>query len=77
MGPVVPLFSAKGLVSTASPLSEVTEPVTVSLNGVACRTLFAGLAPGFAGLYQINFEVPADFAAGGELSNPAAAGRLA
>ena len=49
-----------GAVGPASPLSEATEPVAVFLNGVACRTLFAGLAPGFAGLYQVNFEIPAD-----------------
>lgn len=32
----------------------------VTINGVPCNVLFAGLAPGFVGLYQINFEIPAD-----------------
>jgi uncharacterized protein (TIGR03437 family) len=38
----------------------------VLLNGVACPTvnvLYAGLAPGFAGLYQINLRLPDDVAA--------------
>jgi uncharacterized protein (TIGR03437 family) len=32
--------------------------VTVTIGGNAASTLFAGLAPGFIGLYQVNFTVP-------------------
>src|SRR5947208_3640237 len=35
-------------------LSATLNPVTVSVGGVAAEVYFAGLAPGFVGLYQIN-----------------------
>jgi|APDOM4702015191_1054821.scaffolds.fasta_scaffold21663_1 uncharacterized protein (TIGR03437 family) len=35
-------------------------PVTVTINGIPCKTLFAGLAPESIGQYQINFEIPVD-----------------
>ena len=41
------------------PLSVTTNPVAITLGSTSARVLFSGLAPGFAGLYQINFEVPA------------------
>jgi uncharacterized protein (TIGR03437 family) len=34
--------------------------VTVTINGIPCKTLFAGLAPESIGQYQINFEIPVD-----------------
>jgi uncharacterized protein (TIGR03437 family) len=41
------------------PLLAVTQvPVTVTMNGVAAQVSFAGLAPGFVGLYQVNARVP-------------------
>ncbi|MFN7998812.1 MAG: hypothetical protein U0Q18_34630 [Bryobacteraceae bacterium] len=42
-------------------------PVSVSLNGVqlsAGGVLYAGTAPGFAGLYQVNIQIPANAPAG-------------
>jgi uncharacterized protein (TIGR03437 family) len=33
--------------------------VRVTLAGVACPVQYAGLAPGFPGVYQVNFQVPA------------------
>jgi uncharacterized protein (TIGR03437 family) len=33
-------------------------PVTVTMNGVLAPVNFAGLAPGFVGLYQVNAQVP-------------------
>ena len=42
----------------------VTEPVQVFLAGLPAEVLFAGLAPGFAGLYQVNFKFPAGVPAG-------------
>jgi len=33
---------------------------TASVGGVAAKVMFSGLAPGYAGLYQINVEIPAD-----------------
>jgi uncharacterized protein (TIGR03437 family) len=31
----------------------------VTLNGESATVQFAGLSPGFVGLYQVNFQVPA------------------
>jgi uncharacterized protein (TIGR03437 family) len=39
-------------------------PVTVSIGGRPARTTFAGLAPGFAGLLQVNAIVPDDVVPG-------------
>jgi minor extracellular serine protease Vpr len=35
-----------------------TQPVTVNFGGVTATPIFAGLAPGFPGLYQIDVAVP-------------------
>lgn len=56
--------TAPGAAASATPLSLVTAPVQVLLSGRDAEVLFAGLAPGFAGLYQVNIRVPADLAAG-------------
>jgi uncharacterized protein (TIGR03437 family) len=48
-----------GAVTRQGNLSIATIPVTVVLNGHELPTLFAGLAPGFSGLYQVNVVVPA------------------
>lgn len=40
-------------------LSRVLAPVAITLGGVACEVLFAGLAPALAGVYQVNFRVAA------------------
>ncbi len=44
--------------------SLVTANVTVTIAGRSATTSFAGLAPGYAGLYQINVTVPADAPSG-------------
>jgi len=38
--------------------------VQVTLGGLPCEVQFAGLAPGFAGVYQVNFRVPAGAGSG-------------
>lgn len=63
LGPVSPPVVA-GRPAPSSPLSGVINPVTVLIGGKEARVLFAGLAPGFSGLYQINAFVPADAATG-------------
>ena len=42
----------------SSPLAYTKNPVTVTIAGTPATVLFAGLAPGFAGLYQVNIMVP-------------------
>ena len=41
------------------PLSRVVTPVEARIGGRDAAVQFAGLAPGFVGLYQVNVEVPA------------------
>jgi uncharacterized protein (TIGR03437 family) len=40
----------------------------VTIGGQAAQVLFAGLAPGFVGLYQINAVVPAAVSPGGSVT---------
>jgi len=51
----------------ASPSTNLATPVvmpTLTLGGENVPILFAGLTPGLVGLYQVNFQVPADVANG-------------
>ena len=47
-----------GQAASTNPLSRVTSPVTATIGGQPATVLFAGLAPGFAGFYQVNLMVP-------------------
>ncbi|MDP3993943.1 MAG: hypothetical protein Q8P75_03120 [bacterium] len=49
---------ATGEAAKSDPLSSAILPVTVQLNGNSIKPDFVGLAPGFVGLYQINFQLP-------------------
>jgi uncharacterized protein (TIGR03437 family) len=62
LGTVTPKVSA-GSIAPASPPAKIDNPVTVSVGGENASVLFAGLAPGFVGLYQMNVTVPAGIAA--------------
>jgi uncharacterized protein (TIGR03437 family) len=46
------------------PLAMVRAPVAVTLGGVPCDVLFAGLAPDLAAVYQVNFRVGQAVASG-------------
>jgi len=47
-----------GEAAPMSPLSVITEKLEVTINKEQAETNFAGLTPGFAGLYQINIKIP-------------------
>jgi uncharacterized protein (TIGR03437 family) len=50
---------ASGAASPSSPLASLVSVPTVTVGGKKANLLFAGLAPGFVGLMQVNLTVPA------------------
>ena len=54
-GPVSPGTAAG---SIAAQTNSVTNPVTVQFGSTPAQAQYAGLAPGFVGLYQFNVKVP-------------------
>ena len=66
LGTVSPAVTA-GNPAPYSPLSSVPVLVTVTIGGVTTNSFFAGLSPGFAGLYQINATVPSGIAPGNQV----------
>ena len=60
LGPVTNL-PPSGTAATRDPLSLVFGgPVQVLIGGIIVEATFAGLAPDFVGLYQVNFQIPSD-----------------
>jgi len=57
LGEVLPALTA-GMPAPVDSLENTVNPVTATIGGVAADVLFAGLTPGFTGLYQINIIVP-------------------
>lgn len=55
---------ADGAAAPASPLARTSATSSVTIGGVQTTPIFSGLAPGYAGLYQVNVQVPASVAAG-------------
>lgn len=69
LGPVKPTV-ADGVAAPSSPLSLValsSSQLLVYMNGQPAAVQFAGLAPGFPGLYQLNVTVPASLTATGHV----------
>ncbi len=50
---------ASGVASPGSPPGVTTAAVTATVGGVPAVVHFAGLTPGFVGLYQVNLQIPA------------------
>jgi uncharacterized protein (TIGR03437 family) len=57
LGSVVPVIPA-GSAPPSSPLSICSETVSVYIGGIQSKVWYSGTAPGYAGLYQLNVEVP-------------------
>jgi uncharacterized protein (TIGR03437 family) len=57
LGAVTPAVLA-GSAAPASPPAKTVNQVTATVGGQPVQVAFAGLAPGFAGLYQVNVSVP-------------------
>ncbi len=55
---------ADGAAAGSSPLSTVTSTVTATIGGQPADVSFAGLAPDFVGLWQVNITVPSGVAKG-------------
>ena len=53
--PAVP----SGQAPPSGTLARVTATVTATVGGQPATVQFAGLAPGFVGLYQVNVQIPA------------------
>ena len=62
----VPGAPADGAGGPSSPPAAAAADVRVTIGSVPCDVLFAGLAPGFAGVYQVNFRVAAAVAGGSQ-----------
>jgi uncharacterized protein (TIGR03437 family) len=63
LGDVSPTVS-DGAPGPASPFSQVTNQIAVSIGGASATVGYAGLAPGLAGLYQLNVTVPSGISSG-------------
>jgi uncharacterized protein (TIGR03437 family) len=66
LGDVSPRVIA-GTAAPATPLSTTVDRVSVTVGGKSANVFFSGLAPGFAGLYQVNAFVPPDVPTGSEI----------
>jgi uncharacterized protein (TIGR03437 family) len=66
LGTTNPPFPA-GQIPPSSPLYYTNTPTNASIGGVAAEVLFAGLAPGYPGAYQLNIKVPTGIGGGFQL----------
>jgi uncharacterized protein (TIGR03437 family) len=58
LGPVSPAVVAGDAAPSAPPLAETTIPMNVLFDQEEGTIFFSGLAPGYAGLYQMNVKAP-------------------
>lgn len=64
LGVVVPALPTGTPAPLAGPLSSTANPVTVTIGGLPAPVAFAGLAPGYPDLYQVNATMPAGVPSG-------------
>ena len=67
LGATEPRVTSGKPAPAAEPLARVVVPVEAQVGGQPATVHFAGLAPGFVGLYQVNVEIPAEIAPGSEV----------
>ena len=67
LGSVTPPVGT-GAAAPLSPLSFVDNKVTAQIGGQPALVIFAGLSPGFSGLYQVNLIVPRDIQTGNSVT---------
>jgi uncharacterized protein (TIGR03437 family) len=63
LGDVFPTI-ADGAAPPSSPLSKTSNSITADISGIAANVSYAGLAPGFVGLYQVNLDIPSGVSSG-------------
>jgi uncharacterized protein (TIGR03437 family) len=63
LGAVTPALTT-GKMPPASPTSIASWPVTAVVDGLTADVAFAGAAPGFPGVYQVNVKIPLDAGTG-------------
>jgi uncharacterized protein (TIGR03437 family) len=66
-GTVAPVVPAGEVAPIGLPLSITPQNPTVTIGGIVAQVSFSGLAPGFAGLWQINAVVPQNAPAGDDI----------
>jgi uncharacterized protein (TIGR03437 family) len=59
LGPVDPPVSDGQTAAAEEPLNRLMGSIQVLMDGISAEVLFAGLAPGYVGLYQVNARLPA------------------
>ena len=57
LGAVTPAVM-EGTIASSTNLSNVSSPPSVIIGGLTAPVYFAGLAPGYSGLYQLNVQIP-------------------
>ncbi len=66
LGAVTPNLSI-GNGTPSSPYEYAVAPVTVTIGGIPAKVLFAGLTPGYVGLYQVNVMMPSGVTPGSQV----------
>jgi len=64
LGAVTPTVTDGAPGSGTSPYNTTTNTITTDIDGTAASVSFSGLAPGFAGVYQLNIAIPTGIGAG-------------